>query len=36
MRWWLWFRFAWLLARRRDGDSIVAEMHEAVRRRGRV
>jgi hypothetical protein len=33
MRRWLWVRFAWLLLdRRRDGDAIVAEMHEAVRR----
>jgi hypothetical protein len=37
MRWWLWVWFAWLLLdRRRDGDMIVAEMHEAVRRPGRV
>jgi len=36
MRWWLWLRFVWLLLdRRRDGDTIVAEMHEAVRRPGR-
>ena len=29
-------RFVWLLLdRRRDGDTIVAEMHEAVRRPGR-